>query len=267
MTIFVPRRREDFFNENGTPTLRFTRWMESATESGNENSTQVATNTTQISTNTGDITTNTGDIVTLLAGVTNNTAEIATIDTRVKVVEGVTPSALIGSTFVSDGAGGGSFIRIQGFGQFQDTDTTVGTPSQNIATGTRTLWSNDGGTLSLQKSPSDLANPLWNVSTNLIQAIALYDVYSVSITFKCQNYAGAAPNIKCELDTGSTIIAETTSLLNAGSEQSIIFNFTVAANAAFIANDGKIYITYTGTGTCDIFGSDILIVRDSKNYV
>lgn len=37
-TIIVPRRREDFFNENGDPTLRFVRWMESVTENGNETS-------------------------------------------------------------------------------------------------------------------------------------------------------------------------------------------------------------------------------------
>jgi len=34
--IIVPRRREDFFNDRGDPTLRFTRWMEGVTNANNE---------------------------------------------------------------------------------------------------------------------------------------------------------------------------------------------------------------------------------------
>ena len=33
--IIVPRRREDFFKDNGDPTLRFTRWMEGVTDANN----------------------------------------------------------------------------------------------------------------------------------------------------------------------------------------------------------------------------------------
>jgi len=36
--IIVPRRREDFFDDSGEPTLRFVRWMEEVTGSNNENS-------------------------------------------------------------------------------------------------------------------------------------------------------------------------------------------------------------------------------------
>lgn len=41
MTIIVPRRREDFFDDKGDPTLRFVRWMEEVTESNNDNTEQI----------------------------------------------------------------------------------------------------------------------------------------------------------------------------------------------------------------------------------
>ena len=39
--IVVPRRKEDFFKENGEPTHRFIRWMELVTSGGNETTTTV----------------------------------------------------------------------------------------------------------------------------------------------------------------------------------------------------------------------------------
>jgi hypothetical protein len=43
--IVVPRRREDFFDENGDPTHRFIRWIESVT--GQTNSTSIIVETTE----------------------------------------------------------------------------------------------------------------------------------------------------------------------------------------------------------------------------
>ena len=40
-TIIVPRRREDFFDERGDPTLRFTRWMELVTSQTNASSVEL----------------------------------------------------------------------------------------------------------------------------------------------------------------------------------------------------------------------------------
>ena len=36
MAVIVPRRREDFFDDRGEPTLRFVRWMEGVTQSAND---------------------------------------------------------------------------------------------------------------------------------------------------------------------------------------------------------------------------------------
>lgn len=44
-TIIVPRRREDFFDENGDPTHRFIRWVEAVT--GQTNNTSVIVETTE----------------------------------------------------------------------------------------------------------------------------------------------------------------------------------------------------------------------------
>ena len=42
--VIVPRRREDFFKENGDPTLRFIRYLESLTITTNTASTTVVDN-------------------------------------------------------------------------------------------------------------------------------------------------------------------------------------------------------------------------------
>lgn len=193
-------------------------------------------------------------------------------DNRLKVVEGVAPASVPGGVFVSDGAGGGEFIRVQGWSQHEDTNQTVATPSQTIATGVRTLWTNDGGSLALEKLPSDIGvgNHLWDTVTNKITPVAVFDTYSTRIEFKVQDYAGAAPDLKVEIDIGGAIgvIASTTRpLLKGGGEQSMTFVLPLFAGSTFIANGGSIYVTFTGTGSCKIFGSRIMIVRESKNYV
>lgn len=51
-TIIIPRRREDFFDSNGDPTLRFVRWIEAVTGQTNITSIEVE-NTEQALTSTG----------------------------------------------------------------------------------------------------------------------------------------------------------------------------------------------------------------------
>ena len=41
-TIIVPRRRQDFFDDRGEPTLRFVRWMEAVTGTTNESNEELA---------------------------------------------------------------------------------------------------------------------------------------------------------------------------------------------------------------------------------
>lgn len=206
----------------------------------------------------------------LYTDVSATESEVASIDTRLKIVEGDTPVAIPGGMFVSDGAGGGEFIRIQGWAQASDTDTTAASPSQTIATGARTKWTNDAGTSSVQKSPSDLTLPLWDNVGNKIQPIAEFDTYNIRIDFKVENYSGSAPYLEIELDIGGAIgviASKTIRLLKSGAEQSILMALPVFAGSTFLANGGEIYVTYTGTGSCDVFDSSILIVRESKNYV
>lgn len=199
------------------------------------------------------------------------TDAVALNTARTQVVEAAsTANTVAGGQWVSDGAGGGEFIRIQGWSQHADTDTTVGAPSQTIATGVRTLWTNDGGTTTLEKLPSDAAGSLWNTTTNKIEPIAAFDTYNVRIGFKVEDYAGTTPDIKVEVDIGGTlgtIVGQTVPLLKGGAEQELLIAFPVFAGSTFLANGGEIYVTFTGTGSCKIFGSTIVIVRESKNYV
>jgi hypothetical protein len=41
-TIIVPRRRQDFFDDRGEPTLRFVRWMEAVTGTTNDSNEELA---------------------------------------------------------------------------------------------------------------------------------------------------------------------------------------------------------------------------------
>ena len=54
--ILVPRRREDFFNPDGTFTLRALRFFEGLTDVTNESSTIIVDNSELINKNTKDIT-------------------------------------------------------------------------------------------------------------------------------------------------------------------------------------------------------------------
>jgi len=201
------------------------------------------------------------------------TDAVALNTARTQVVEAAsTASTVAGGQWVSDGAGGGEFIRIQGWAQNTDTDTTVGTPTQNIATGVRTKWLNDGGSLDLDKLPSDIgaSGHLWNKATSVFEPIALFDTYNIRMTFKVQNYSGTTPDIKVELDIGGSlgvISAQTIPLLKGGAEQDIMMTFPVFAGSTMLTNGGTFYITFTGTGSCDVFDNSIFIVRESKNYV
>lgn len=175
-----------------------------------------------------------------------------------------------GSLLIADGSGGLDFTRYQGWSQWEDSRTTVGTPSQTLTAGARTLWINNGAGLAIQKNPSDLAVPMWDTATNTHVPIAAFDTYNIRIGFTAENYAGATPYIEVELDIGGAlgaIYVDSRTLRKGGAAQRINFTLPVFSGDTYFANGGKIYLTYQGTGTCDIYKSNILIVRESKNYV
>lgn len=177
-------------------------------------------------------------------------------------------NATIGKSYISDGAGSGAWEKIQGWEQYQDTDRTVGTPTQNIATGVRTQFLCDGGFLTEKYPPSDKVNDFWNISTNKHIPIAAYDAYNLRVSFTAENYAGATPDILAELDIGGgigTILAQTYPLLKGGNAQEILFSFPVFTGTTYLSNGGTIYLTYTGTGTCDIYKNSVMITRLSRN--
>lgn len=173
-------------------------------------------------------------------------------------------AAVTGQVYRANGAGSGSWEKITGFGQYQDSRTTVGTPALNIATGVRTKFICNGGTLIKVDNPSDLSSPLWDTTTNKHVPIAEDDVYSFRVSFVAENYSGTSPSIEIELDIGGVpgvILDETKPLLRNGNAQSIIFSSTVFTGSTYIVNGGEFYLTYTGTGTCDIYKTNVMISR------
>ena len=178
-------------------------------------------------------------------------------------------SAVAGAVYHADGAGSGTWERVQGWGQYQDTNRTVGTPTQTIATGVRTQFICDGGFLTTEKLPSDASASLWNTSTNKHIPIAEYDTYQLRLSFTAENYAGTSPYIEVELDIGGTpgvILDESRPLLKSGNAQKFTLPWDVFVGGAYMSNGGTIYLTYNGTGSCDIYANSIKIERISKDY-
>ena len=176
-------------------------------------------------------------------------------------------AATTGKQYRSNGAGSGAWEKIQGWGQYQDSRTTVGTPVFNTATGVRTKFLNNGAGLTLEYLPSDATVPLWNVTTNKHIPVAENDVYDIRTSFVAENYAGTSPYVLCELDIGGgigVIFSQIIPLIKGGVAQPCSFAFPVFTGSTYIVNGGEIYLTYVGTGTCDIFKTQNLIHRQSR---
>lgn len=183
--------------------------------------------------------------------------------------KGVT-TAPAGGLYVADGSTSGNWTRYQGWGQYQDSRRTVGTPTQTLSASTRTKLICDGGYLTVEKLPSDAGGSLWNTTTNKVNPISAFDIYHMRVGFWAENYAGTNPYIDFTLDIGSPI-GEITwrdiSLRKSGATVKTSIAFPVFSGSTFLANGGEFYLTYNGTGTCDIYAVDILLVRESKNYI
>lgn len=175
-----------------------------------------------------------------------------------------------GGLLIADGSGGLDFLRYQGWAQYEDNRITNGAPSQTLSNGVRTLWLNNGSQLTIDKKPSDATLPLWNTTTNKHQPIAAFDIYHLRMSFIAEGYAGSTPYMDVELDIGGsigTIFSRGIALRKGGAAQSISLAFPVFSGTTYLANGGEVYLTYNGTGTCNVYKSSILIVRESKNFV
>lgn len=176
-------------------------------------------------------------------------------------------AAAAGRDYRSDGAGSGAWEKIQGWGQYQDSRTTVGTPVFNTSTGVRTKYLNNGAGLTVEYLPSDATVPLWDVTTNKHIPIAENDVYDIRTSFVAENYAGTTPYVLCELDIGGgigVIFSQIIPLIKGGVAQPCSFSFPVFTGSTYIVNGGEIYLTYVGTGTCDIYSTSNMVHRQSR---
>ena len=177
-------------------------------------------------------------------------------------------SATLGQVYVADGAASGAWQKVQGFGQYNDSRVTAGTPTQTMATGVRTQLICDGAGGTIEYPPSDATAPLWNVTTNKHEPIRAFDVYEIRLTFVANGYAGANPYLTLELDIGGSIgviVSRTVYLSKGGADQLILLSFPVYTGTTYLANGGTLYCTYTGTGTVTTFSNNIYIGRTQRN--
>lgn len=155
---------------------------------------------------------------------------------------------------------------VTGFGHYQDSDLTYGTPDQVILTGVRTQMTIDDLGVTVEKLPYDATEPFWH--DNHIHPIATFDTYNLRLGFAAEGYSGADSQIVIELDIGGSlgvIWERTISLIKGGNEQFIAPAFPIYTGATFVANGGVIYLTYTGgNADCAIFKKQIFIDRLSR---
>lgn len=200
------------------------------------------------------------------------TDAVALNTARTQVVEAAsTANTVAGGQWVSDGAGGGEFIRVHGCAEFADSRVTNASPSQVLTTDVSSVWVINGVLVSSEKNPSDAIASMWNTSTNKINPISVNDVYTVRIDFIAQGYVGNDKYIELELhdDGGGSdvIIQRTFSLLKGGTAVRASAAFPIAANSSMVTNGGSFTLTLRGGGTCNIHSSRIFISRDQKSYV
>lgn len=179
-------------------------------------------------------------------------------------------TATSGYTYVADGAGGGAWEKIRGFGNYQDSRDTVGAPAQVITNGdaNKQLLLCDGVKATIERLSSDATQPYFDVVTNKHQPVSSFDTYHVRVTFFVENYAGTDPFLLFELDIGGTvgvIFSETKPLIKGGAQQGVTFSFPVFTGSTYLANGGEFYVTYDGTGSVDLYGTVIQIERMSRD--
>ena len=213
-----------------------------------------------------------GNFTDLVAADVVLTNAVALNTARTQVVEAAsTASTVAGGQWVSDGAGGGEFIRINGWAEFADSRVTNASPSQVLTSGVASTWVINGTLLSNEKNPSDATVSMWNTSTNKIVPISLEDVYTLRIDFIAEGYTGHDKFIEIQLhDNGGgsdVIIQRTFSLLKNGTAVLASAAFPIHANSSMITNGGSFTLTLNGSGTCNIHSSRIFISRDQKAYV
>lgn len=209
---------------------------------------------------------------TLVAADVVLTDAVALNTARTQVVEAAsTASTIAGGQWVSDGAGGGEFIRIHGCAEFADSRVTNASPSQVLTTDVPSVWVINGVLVSSEKNPSDAVASMWNTSTNKINPISVNDVYTVRIDFIAEGYLSNDKYLELELhDDGvgsDVIIQRTFSLLKGGTAVRASAAFPIAANSSMVTNGGSFTLTLRGGGTCNIHSSRIFISRDQKSYV
>lgn len=180
-------------------------------------------------------------------------------------------TATAGQVYVSDGAGGGSWIDTNlldistGWADYRDGQYHSGA-KRTLSAGVRTKLTIDGVSITDESQlPPDAAASLWNVTTNKIIPISLGDGYEFRLGGQVQPLAGATPSLFIELDVGGaagTIIARTVPLIKGTAADSLTFAFPMYIGADFSTNGGEIYLT--ASDDTNVWDMGVFILRTHK---
>lgn len=128
------------------------------------------------------------------------------------------------------GVEGGSGVANElGWEQYNDSNTTALT-GQTLLNGVPTALTIDGASSITSQAPAN-STGLWDTATNDIGGLQ------------------------------GIILSDSVSLLKGGVAQTIMRPLPIYTLGTFLANGGNLLLTYNGTGTCDIYGASVLIIR------
>ena len=99
--VIVPRRREDFFDSDGNPTLRFIRFLESLTDTTNEGTSTINDNAEAIALNTVLIGVNSTAITNNSTAISDNTDLISDNTDLININSGLIDETPIYSGFMA----------------------------------------------------------------------------------------------------------------------------------------------------------------------
>jgi len=151
-------------------------------------------------------------------------------------------------------------LGTSGWASYVDTTHTSGSP-QAYSSGTRTQWTNDGGTTIDTYAPN---GALW--SSDKITPTAVGEAYELRIDFTIDP-GGPSAVLSLELDIGAdpfggssvVIVSRSFSLAKGAVVQSVSAGFPIYCLATFVANGGALALT--SSVSADIYDKRITIVR------
>lgn len=166
---------------------------------------------------------------------------------------GVTSSQL-----VSNGSGGATWKKFNGWANIADSTYTSGSPFAVTST-TRTLLPNDGAG---SATDSTRLAGIWASNKIAAAAVAVGDAYEVRVIFKCQA-AGTSQDVLIEFDIGGSVGSilgnNQTLIKGSGATNNIVIAAPVFVGSTFNTNGMEVYVT--PSANMDFWDMGVVVVK------